>query len=227
MKYLLDWIKAHKYCLVLLYFLFYLPAFFILEKVSSPKVTVYCPIDGMIPFIPAFVFPYFAWHLLIPAILIFFMIKDREAFLRLCFTMFTGMTAALFIYAVIPNGLNIRVPVTGNSLPEKICSLLYSIDTPTNVCPSIHVSSTVAISVSVQKARSLKKHKAVKIFLHITAILIIASTLFIKQHSVYDVLAGAALTLILCIAASRMDFSQKEDTAKKLNVNKAKSGAKV
>lgn len=224
MKYLLDWIKAHKYCLVLLYFLFYLPAFFILEKVSSPKVTVYCPIDGMIPFIPAFVFPYFAWHLLIPVILIFFMIKDREAFLRLCFTMFTGMTAALFIYAVIPNGLNIRVPVTGNSLSEKICSLLYSIDTPTNVCPSIHVSSTVAISFSVQNAYSLKKHRAIRILLHIVSVLIIVSTLFIKQHSVYDVIGGLVLTLILWFISLRFDFSGAEKIIKKANFTKNISG---
>ena len=224
MKYLLDWIKAHKYCLVLLYFLFYLPAFFILEKVSSPKVTVYCPIDGLIPFIPAFVFPYFTWHLLIPIILIFFMIKDREAFLRLCFTMFTGMTAALFIYAIIPNGLNIRVPVTGNSLPEKICSLLYSIDTPTNVCPSIHVSSTVAISFSVQNAYSLKKHRAIRIFLHIISILIIVSTLFIKQHSIYDVIGGFVLTFILWFISLRFDFSGAEKIIKKANFTKNISG---
>lgn len=207
MKYILNRIKEHKYCLAMLYFLFYLPAFFLLERISVPKITIYCPLDGMIPFIPVFVFPYFAWHVLFPSVLVFFMIKDRGAFLRLCFTMFTGMTISLIIYAVFPNGLNIRVPVEGNSLPEKICSLLYAIDTPTNVCPSIHVSSTLAISLTVQGAESLKEHKTAKILLHILSFLIIISTLFIKQHSVYDVLAGTALSIVLWIISHFISFS--------------------
>ena len=206
MKYILNWIKEHKYCLAMLYFLFYLPAFFLLERISVPKVTIHCPLDNMIPFVPVFVFPYFAWHILLPSILIFFMIKDREAFLRLCFTMFTGMAISLMIYALFPNGLNIRIPVEGNSLPEKICLFLYAIDTPTNVCPSIHVSSTLAISLAVQVADSLKGHTIAKILLHILSFLIIIATLFIKQHSVYDIIAGIALSVVLWIMSLHINF---------------------
>lgn len=214
MKYILNWIKEHKYCLAMLYFLFYLPAFFLLERISVPKITICCPLDNMIPFVPVFVFPYFTWHILLPSILIFFMIKDREAFLRLCFTMFTGMTLSLMIYALFPTGLNIRVPVEGSSLPKKICLFLYAIDTPTNVCPSIHVSSTLAISLVVQSADSLKEHKTAKILLHMLSFLIIVATLFIKQHSVYDIIAGIALSVVLWIIARHINFSWNGTRAK-------------
>ena len=45
-----DWIKAHTYCLALLYFIFYLGAFFLLERLAVPKYTIHCIVDDWIPF---------------------------------------------------------------------------------------------------------------------------------------------------------------------------------
>ena len=197
MKHLYDWVRTHKYCLVMLYFLFYVPAFFTLEKISVPIFDAQCAFDETIPFIPAFVFPYFTWHLLFPGLLIYFMLKNRNDFLHLSINMFTGMTIALLIYAVFPSGIDLRPTVLGNSLPEKICAALYAMDTPTNVFPSIHVSSTMSIILAVHTSEALKNKRAVKTIIYIVSALIILSTMFIKQHSIYDVISGAALSVVL------------------------------
>ena len=70
-------------------------------------------------------------------------------------------------------------------------------DTPTNVLPSIHVSSTVSIILAVRVSESLKNRRAVKTVIYIVSALIILSTMFIKQHSIYDVVSGAALSIVL------------------------------
>ena len=197
LKHISDYIKNHKYCLAMLYFLLYLPAFYILEQIDGAKTIIHCPLDDAIPFIAPFIFPYFSWHLLFPLMLIFLMIKDKDAFLELCFVMFTGMTVSLIVYLIFPNGLDIRTPIIGNSIPERLCAFLYSADTPTNVFPSIHVSSTVAIALAVRHSKMFYNHRTAKISIYILCTLIILSTLFVKQHSVYDVLVGAVLSLMI------------------------------
>ena len=69
--------------------------------------------------------------------------------------MFTGMTICLLIYTVLPNGLQLRPAVVRDNLLARIAGMLYAIDTPTNVCPSIHVSSTVAIMIIVMRYQNM------------------------------------------------------------------------
>lgn len=197
MKSITDYIRANKHCLSLLYFLFFLPAFISLEHYSVPITTITCPWDKLIPFVPSFIFPYSSWYLLFPLMLVYFMLKDKDAFYELCFIMFSGMTISLIIYFIFPNGLDIRTTITGSSFSERLCALLYSMDTSTNVLPSIHVSSTVAIALAVFHSKTLHNHRAAKISVYILCLLIIISTLFVKQHSVYDVLVGVILSLML------------------------------
>lgn len=197
----MNWIKNNRHCLWLLYYAFYFPAFFLLERYTQVKYMIDFPPDRMIPFCEWFIFPYIAWYITMPAALIIFMLRDREAFLKLCFMMFGGMTIALLVYLIAPNGISLRVPVEGNNIACVLCRLLQSVDTPTNVCPSIHVSSSVAIDFAVRRSCLFKDNKAVKAGSVIICALICVSTLFVKQHSIIDVIAGAALSIALYIAA--------------------------
>lgn len=194
---MLNWIKNHRYCLWLLYFIFYFAAFFLLERVVEPRYIIECPFDRLIPFNEWFVFPYCLWYLTMPGSLLFFMFREKETFLRLCFIMFGGMTIALVIYALFPNGLDLRVPIEGDNIAVRLCMLLQGIDTPTNVCPSIHVSAAVATDMAVQTSKIFKKNIPVRILSFAVMLLICASTVFLKQHSLWDVLWGAVLSIIL------------------------------
>ncbi len=48
---------------------------------------------------------------------------DKRDFLKVTFMMFNGMTISLVIYAIFPNGLNLRPEVTGDNL---LCRIAYS-----------------------------------------------------------------------------------------------------
>ena len=129
--------------------------------------------------------------------MIYFMIKDREAYLRLCFVMFAGATFCLFVYLLAPNGLNLRQEITSQNFCAQIVRFLRSVDPPNNVCPSIHVSSTVAVHLTICHAASVRNKKPIRTLSWIVTILICLSTMFIKQHSLVDVLCGWILSLIL------------------------------
>ena len=70
---------------------------------------------------------------------------------------------------------------------------LYRTDTPTNIWPSIHVYNSLGIEFAIARSERLRKHKLIKAGSFILCILIILSTMFLKQHSVFDV--GTAIIL--------------------------------
>ena len=197
-KQVMNWIKTHRYCLAGLYMLVFLSGFFLLELHEPSDVhIIHCAVDDLIPFNEWFVLPYFLWYAWVPVFMIYFMIKDREAYLRLCFVMFSGATFCLFVYLLAPNGLNLRQEITSQNFCAQIVRFLRRVDPPNNVCPSIHVSSTVAVHLTICHAASVRNKKPIRTLSWIVTILICLSTMFIKQHSLVDVLCGWILSLIL------------------------------
>lgn len=193
----IDWIKEHPYSLCLLYFIPYLIYFELLEHFMVPRFFIHCPLDDWIPFHEIFVIPYFFWFVMLALSLGYFLFHSREDFLDLCFVMFTGMTICLMIYTVLPNGLRLRPVVTRDNILANIARMLYRIDTPTNVCPSIHVSSTVSILLITARYKGFRYSKATKTITWFCGIMVCLSTMVLKQHSIIDVLLGTLLTLLL------------------------------
>lgn len=203
------WIREHPYALCLLYFIPYLIYFELLEAFAVPRFIIHCPVDDWIPFHEGFVIPYFAWFPMLAVSLGYFLFHSRKDFLDLCFIMFTGMTICLFIYTILPNGLQLRPVIEHDNLLASIAKMLYSIDTPTNVCPSIHVSSTVAIMMIVMRYRKFHHAAVVKGLTMVCGTAICLSTVVLKQHSVIDVVLGLALTLILYRVCMQTDWQKQ------------------
>ena len=122
---------------------------------------------------------------------------SKKDFLRLAFVMFLGNTICLGIYWIAPNGISLRPDTVPDNIWGWMVGLLYQADTPTNVCPSIHVSSSVAIALTGWNSELLKGNKWLRLFLAVWTVLICASTLFIKQHSIIDVFWGTVVSLVL------------------------------
>ncbi|MEG0468732.1 MAG: phosphatase PAP2 family protein [Longicatena sp.] len=193
----MKWIKEHPHCRLLGYWIFYLIYFFLLERIVVAKYILYSPIDAHIPFLEIFIIPYALWFPLLAVSQGYYMLKDRKEFQNLCFFMFTGMSICLLIYTILPNGLDLRVDHYPDNVFANIVSMLQGFDSPTNVCPSIHVSTTLAIHLSVLRYKNFKHPLLLKGSTSILSILIILSTMFLKQHSIIDVVAGILLTLVL------------------------------
>ncbi len=194
---IISWIRANPHCYALSYFIVYVIWFFGLELFAEPVVWIYSPLDELIPFCEYFVLFYFLWFPYFLGALAWFMFKDRELFLKLCLVMFGGMTICLLVYTVAPNAIDLRQEIVGDNLFCKIAGLLRTVDTPTNVCPSIHVSSTVAVHWAVQRYQGFRRPILVKSLSLLAAVGICLSTLFLKQHSVIDLIWGLVLTAVL------------------------------
>ena len=181
----------------MVYWLFYLAAFFGLELRNGNYYLIQCPIDNNIPFIEEFVLFYLSWFVLLAGAQIWSLFASKKDFLRLAFVMFLGNTICLGIYWIAPNGISLRPDTVPDNIWGWMVGLLYQADTPTNVCPSIHVSSSVAIALTGWNSELLKGNKWLRLFLAVWTVLICASTLFIKQHSIIDVFWGTVVSLVL------------------------------
>lgn len=190
------------------YLLFYLGWFFYIENKPEPKrQLIHVSLDDHIPFIEIFVIPYFLWFLYIAVTLIYFFLHDKNDFYRCCIYLFSGMTIFLIVSTLWPNGHNLRpATMARDNLFTDIVRFLYTIDTPTNLWPSIHVYNSIGCYLAVHYSKDFKNHKGIKAGALILTLSIIASTVFIKQHSVFDVITGILMGIIFELIVYRYDL---------------------
>lgn len=191
---------THRRCaVVLLYSAFYLVTFALLERRSIPCHTIYATIDGAIPFCKYFIIPYVLWFAFCAVTIAYFTLKcenDAE-YWQFIGVMGTGTTFFLLISFFFPNAQRLRPVLEGNDLWTQAVKLLYQIDTPTNVFPSLHVFCAIACCCAILKHKQLQKNKCVGTGAVLLTVSIILSTIFLKQHSVIDV-TGALILNIIC-----------------------------
>lgn len=195
---LAAWLSAHPISVALAYAAFYFPMFFYLEhRTVTEYYVIHCGLDDVLPYCPAFVVPYVSWFLLIPGMLLYFLKREPERYYELCWLLFGGMTVSLLFYLVFPNCICLRQPVSGEGLCNQIVLLIRTVDTPTNVCPSIHVASTAAVMVEAGRSERLRSRRLVRYGLNLLGVSICLATVLLDQHSAVDVVCGVALTMIL------------------------------
>lgn len=188
-------LQKYGYLLWILYLPVYLTAFFLMERVFVPdKFTViHCALDDMIPFSPFFITGYTVWFPFMVVMGIWLLIKDIPAFCRYMKFIAISFSASIIIFLIFPTCQELRPDTFANdNIFTKAVQYLYSIDTSTNVLPSIHVVGSMMVPFAAFNTESIKK-RWVKALLIVIAVFICASTLLIKQHSVLDVIAGAVL----------------------------------
>ena len=208
-----SWFSRHPIWFMAFYLVFYLSVFHWLEaNIAVPEVWVHCRLDDLIPFCKYAVIPYFAWFVWIPFTLFYLLWKaPRADFWRLCLPLFAGMTIALAVYVVVPNGLDLRpYRVYGSDFFARTVRWLYATDTATNVCPSIHVFNSVTLMMAYYRSRIFDepRHRWMRPAAAVLCVSIIASTVLLKQHSCIDVVLGILLALVLDSAASSLERSE-------------------
>jgi membrane-associated phospholipid phosphatase len=139
---------------------------------------------------------------------------DRRAFIRYAAFIIAGFSISLTICMIWPNCQLLRPSVVDTStLCGWLVNAIYSADTPTNVLPSMHVVGCMAVLAVMFDSKYLKK---VRIPAVIIAAAICAATVFVKQHSILDVFAALALSLVLYLiiyVAARRIVDRRQPTA--------------
>jgi membrane-associated phospholipid phosphatase len=170
-------------------------SFVYLEQRDVRYNIVHCALDDYIPFCEYFIIPYVLWYVFLVLTVCYFTFrcKNQKEYWQLIGVLGIGMTVFLIVSFVYPNAQNLRPVLQEGNLFVQAVKVLYQIDTPTNILPSIHVFNTMACCVAICKNQDCRKYKKFIFITKLLAVLIILSTMFLKQHSVVDV----SLALIL------------------------------
>lgn len=192
-----NFIKNHKQVFFALYILIYMPWFTYLEKtvtVTSRFHVIHVPFDDMIPFCKYFVVPYYMWFIYVIAAVAFITLTDGKTATRMWIFIITGMTIFLVVSTVYPNGAYLRPSgFTHQDIFTIMLERLYASDTPTNLFPSIHTFNAIGMHAAICMTKRLRNNRGIKTASFILMVLIIMSTMLIKQHSVFDVVTAIIL----------------------------------
>ncbi|MBQ9152458.1 MAG: phosphatase PAP2 family protein [Solobacterium sp.] len=218
MKKLLRWCNTHPVYTLVGYYMLYLCWFYFAEyRNPVPKYIIHAGIDDIIPFSVWAVIPYASWApFIFFSLLLFVLYASREELWRLAVPMMCGMVLTVGFYLFVPTGLNLRPEtMSGPSFLVWIVELLHKADTPTNVCPSIHVFISFIIDQAWQRSTLIsgERNRWKRILIRLWDLAIILSTLFLKQHSVIDVIAGMAVGLLLDYAGTHMNMKKLREYA--------------
>ena len=154
----------------------YLVSFVVLEHLidgSGRYWATQISLDRFIPFCEFFVIPYCLWYPLLVAVGLYLLFRDSAAFRR--YMRFLAVTFFLseLIWFLIPNGQDLRpVVMPRDNFFSRWVAALYSIDTSTNVFPSVHVVGSVGAAGAVWNCYSLREHRRLRYGTVILAVLI-------------------------------------------------------
>lgn len=191
-----------------IYAIIYLSWFGYLEKtVKRPANLIHMSLDDRIPFCEFFIVPYLLWFAYISVVVLYFFFKDKQDYYRTCVFLFTGMTIFLIVSTLWPNGHHLRPAVMPrDNIFSTVVAMLYKTDTPTNLWPSIHVYNSLGAHFAVFRNEKLHRKLLAHIGSLVLCVSIILSTMFLKQHSVFDVLTAFIMAAVMYIVVYGFDI---------------------
>ncbi len=186
-----------------LYLLLFIPTliiFTLLQTYINPQYIMHSTLDDYIPFISGFIVFYVIWYAYIGWCFIYMGLHSRNEFMKFFKFIFFGTLISYLIYTLFPNGQNLRNPLATTDAFSYTINLIRSVDPPTNVFPSLHVYNSLGVFFAVYSYyRNDKRYLSITLHL-VLSLLICASTVFIKQHSILDVTASVILAFLLYFA---------------------------
>ena len=169
---------------------------------------MYCKLDDLIPFCEWFLIPYLFWFVFLVGMHLYTLLYDIDTFNRMMKYIIITYSAAIIIYLIFPTRQELRpVRFQRDNILTSFVSGFYQFDTNTNVCPSIHVIGSLAVMEAALWSKQISS-KGIKATFVVMAVLISLSTVFMKQHSIIDLLAA----LPICFIAHFLCYRKKKQT---------------
>ena len=190
--------KRFSHLWLLLGWVGYLLLYFLTENLIPVEKchVVHCALDDLIPFHEGFLLFYCFWYAYLVLSLLYFFLYDIPSFKKLQFYIIVTQAVAMAVYILWPSIQLLRPEVfPRDNLLTRFLGFIYTADTPTGVCPSLHVAYSMGIlSVFWKYPGSSRLWKGI---LLVWILLICAAVCFVKQHSALDILAA----LPVCVLA--------------------------
>lgn len=185
-------------------------AYFLTLFRTADYHVIHVALDDKIPFLPVFVVFYFFWYVYVPIHLIVSARKNRDFFFLQSTTLLVTMLICWLVFLIYPTCIDFIPKVTGNDPFSALCRFLYDIDQPINVFPSMHCANAVAIHLTVCFAGPFRNKRIWHILDTAVCIMICLSTLFIKQHSVLDAVAGIILAVVVFLVVRTLYLRRRK-----------------
>lgn len=193
----------YRHLLLLLGWVGYFLLYFLTENLIPVErcTPIHCFLDDLIPFCEVFIIPYVFWYVLVAGSLLIFLLYDVDSFKKLSVYIIITQIIAMAVYILFPNRQDLRpTEFPRENIFTWGVRFLYSFDTSTNVCPSLHVGYSLGIASVWLKKKDAPRW--IKCFVVVTVVLVCLSVSFIKQHSVLDFFAA----IPMCILAEYLVF---------------------
>ena len=192
--------------------IFYFSMYFITENLIPFEKchVIYCALDDRIPFCEYFAIFYVGWYVLCFAVLGHTFFYDVPRFKKVQTYVIITQIIAMICYIVYPSRQELRPEVFERSnIFTLFLGWIYAFDTPTGICPSLHVAYSIGFLSAGLK--DPKMTKLGKFLLTFTVVMICISVCFVKQHSVLDVIAA----IPVCIIAELLVYGKDRKSKKK------------
>ena len=184
----------------------YFCLYFITENlIPYEKCTpIHCGLDDLIPFNEWFVLFYVGWYALVFGTLAYTFFFDVPRFKKVQTFIMITQAVAMLCYILWPSRQDLR-PETfpRENFLTSVMAFIYSFDTSTGVCPSLHVGYSLGILSVGLKDETLPGW--IKALLTLFVIGVCCAVCFVKQHSVLDVFAA----LPVCLLAEALVYGKE------------------
>jgi membrane-associated phospholipid phosphatase len=158
------------------------------------------PLDALIPFVGWAVWPYLLGIACIglPAVLVRSPALFRET--AIAYAIVIGLSFLCFFLAPT-EAESLRTQIALADLDDYTAaavSMLHAIDPSTNLVPSLHVSLATVAACALARQYPAMQAKVVGLL-----VIVIASVLMLKQHTIIDALAGLTVAAIALTLSAR------------------------
>ena len=176
--------------------------FFFLKVIEGPPHLIGDFIDEKIPFINYFIIPYCIWYVLIFAIPYYFYKKDKDLLAKYIVSYVVCVLIAVVIFLAYPTTVVRPENLSNKNILNFVTNVIYFFDTPAVNCfPSLHCAISMLFILTITSSTFTKlSNKLLIIFI---SVLIMASTLYTKQHVFIDLVGGDILMIFVYTTFSK------------------------
>lgn len=152
-------------------------------------------IDQKIPFIPNFIYIYNTFYPFMFLTLLYLFTKDENVYMKGIISGILGFLICDIIFLIYPTIMQ-RPPIPEtNLLTDFVLKVTFFFDTPALNCfPSIHCLFCFQIIYSFILTNQIELKKKIPIIIY--SLLIIMSTILVKQHYVVDIISALSICII-------------------------------
>ena len=148
------------------------------------------PQDHHIPFVPIFIVIYFGSYVYWLAGVLWVGSRGRKPLYELLTVALLCFAICLLFFVFLPTTI-VRPEITESGVWNALVRVLYRLDTPDNLFPSMHCMNSWLIFIAV---RGKKEYATwTQICFCIFSFLVFASTVLVKQHFLVDIVGGMLL----------------------------------